>query len=229
MEATVAGEVYGLGAILFELLTGSPPHQGPNVMATLRLAASAPTPSPRRLNPRVPPDLDTVCRTALARDPALRYPSARQMAEDLERFAAGKPVVAPAESAARQLVVWARRNPLPARMAVALLVVLLGAVVAVSWQWRRTLQARVGAERLAEQQRQQVVRQWIARGSDAVDSDSELTALAWFAAAWRSDAAASVSTERLKLHEQRFAAMLARLFAMRALSRSVLPCVCASR
>ena len=93
-EVTVATDVYGLGAVLYELLTGGPPHAAWTLDATLELVrAAAPTP-PARLNPRVDPDLDAVCRKCLAADPAGRYASAAELADDLERYRQGRATTA---------------------------------------------------------------------------------------------------------------------------------------
>ncbi len=93
-EVTVATDVYGLGAVLYELLTGRPPHAAPTLAATLELVRAAAPAPPARLNPRVDPDLDAVCRKCLEADPAGRYGSAAEVADDLERYRQGRATVA---------------------------------------------------------------------------------------------------------------------------------------
>lgn len=88
-EVTVATDVYGLGAVLYELLTGRPPAAGPTLSVVLdRVRAADPVP-PIELNPRVDPDLDAICLKCLAKDPAARYATAAEVADDLERFRLG--------------------------------------------------------------------------------------------------------------------------------------------
>jgi serine/threonine-protein kinase len=93
-EVTVATDVYGTGAILYELLTGRPPSGAETLTLTLeRVRVGAPAP-PSELDPRVDPDLDAVCRKCLAKEPAARYPSALEVAADLERYRRGQPTLA---------------------------------------------------------------------------------------------------------------------------------------
>jgi len=93
-EVTVATDVYGLGAILYELLTGRPPHAAPTLTATLdHVRTGEPEPA-TGLNPRVDADLDAVCRKCLATDPARRYASAADLADDLRRYREGRPTAA---------------------------------------------------------------------------------------------------------------------------------------
>jgi hypothetical protein len=104
-----ATDVYALGAILYELLTGRPPFRGPSAMATLQQVVHEEPAPPRRLNPAVPPDLAAVCLKALAKDPAQRYDTALALAEDLDRFVRGEPVRARAGGWPAAVLRWVLR------------------------------------------------------------------------------------------------------------------------
>lgn len=121
-------DVYSLGAILYEALTGRPPFKGDTSLLTMQQVIHDDVPPPSRWQPRMSRDLETVCLRALAKEPRNRYPSAQALAEDLARFQAGEPIQARREPFVSRLVRKVRRQR--ALVAVALTVVAAVAVVA---------------------------------------------------------------------------------------------------
>ena len=123
-------DVYALGAILYECLTGRPPFTGPTALDTLEQVRSrAPVP-PGRVAPGIPRDLETVCLTCLRKEPEKRYASAAALADDLARFLAGRPVQARRVGPLGRAAMWCRRNPALA-VAVTAGVLAVAAVAAV--------------------------------------------------------------------------------------------------
>jgi serine/threonine protein kinase/tetratricopeptide (TPR) repeat protein len=104
-------DVYGLGAVLFEMLTGRPPVIGTDSAQVMDQILHADPPPVRRLNPDVPRDLEVVVAKCLERDPARRYAAAADVADDLDRFLAGHPIRARAVGPAGRARRWCRRNP----------------------------------------------------------------------------------------------------------------------
>jgi serine/threonine protein kinase len=128
-----AVDIYALGAILYEALTGRPPFQGETTFDTLEQVRLREPLPPSRLQPRVPCDLETICLKCLDKDPRRRYASAAALADDLGRFLAGEPILARPSSVWSHGVKWAKRKPaLAALLGVSVLAVvsLLG-----SWAW----------------------------------------------------------------------------------------------
>jgi tetratricopeptide (TPR) repeat protein len=132
-EVGPLADVYSLGAILYELLTGRPPFKGATMLDTLQQVREQEAVPPRALNPRLPRDLETICLKCLRKDSRLRYPSAAALADDLRRFLDGRPILARPLSAPRRLGRWCRRNPLGVAV-VSLLVVLTASSWALFWR-----------------------------------------------------------------------------------------------
>ncbi len=128
-------DVYALGALLYEMLTGAAPFRGFTPMETLCQVMEAELVPPSRLRHGVPEDLETICLKCLDRDPARRYSSAEDLAEDLRRYQENQPIRARRTSKFRQAHQWTRRQPMAARLlglCFLLLLTLLGVVIAYS-------------------------------------------------------------------------------------------------
>ncbi len=141
-DVTTATDVYGLGAVLYELLAGRPPFLGTTPLATAR-AVLEEMPAPLV---GVPRDLATVCLKCLAKEPAQRYATALALAEDLEHFARGEPVRARPVTTPEALWRWARRRPKIAALLGALLLAFVLGFAGVTWQWREAEAARQHTE-----------------------------------------------------------------------------------
>jgi serine/threonine protein kinase/tetratricopeptide (TPR) repeat protein len=110
-ELKPTADIYSLGAILFDLLAGRPPFLGTHALSVIRQAADSPAPKLRTLSKFADRDLETICARCLERDPAARYHSAHDLAEDLERWLEGRPITARRVSPPKRIWRWSRRNP----------------------------------------------------------------------------------------------------------------------
>jgi WD40 repeat protein len=118
-EVGPAADIYALGAVLYEVLTGAPPFRADTPMdVVLQILSREPVP-PRQRRPNVPADLQTICLKCLAKEPAQRYATAEALADDLERFLADKPIMARRASRRERAWRWCRRNPVVAGLSAA--------------------------------------------------------------------------------------------------------------
>jgi hypothetical protein len=136
-EMTVQADIHGLGAILYHMLTGRPPYRGATVLETIDQVQRQEPEPPRRINPGVPRDLETICLKCLYKDQGRRYSSAEALAADLSRWLDGRPISARPVSAAEKSWRWCRRRPVIAALAAALMLTLWVSFVTVVVLWRR--------------------------------------------------------------------------------------------
>ncbi len=128
-------DIYSLGVTLYELLTLAPAYAGRDRQEILRRIAFEEPRPPRRLNPSIPVDLETIVLKAMAKDPAGRYATAQDLADDLGRFLKREPIRARRSNAWERSVKWAQRRPAIAGLLATVVLAFLLGFAGVTWQW----------------------------------------------------------------------------------------------
>ena len=169
-----ATDIYALGAILYDALTGRPPFEADNTLDTLMQAVVREPIPPRVLQPKVPRDLDIICLKCLEKKPEKRYPTAQELADDLDRLLKNEPIHARPISRLERTERWARRHPAWATLIGVSALALLGLALTGAWfthqlqeELRATEAARKDATAAQAQLRQRLVRST----ADAINSD----------------------------------------------------------
>jgi WD40 repeat protein/tRNA A-37 threonylcarbamoyl transferase component Bud32 len=160
-NADARSDVYSVGALLYELLTGRPPFRAGSPVETLKLVLETEPVSPQRLNPALPRDLETICLKCLEKAPDRRYQTARELADELERFTRDEPILARPVSATEKLSRWCRRKPAMAALAGTTLFLLLAVAIGspiAAWRITAARDAERSQRERAEANAQELVK-----------------------------------------------------------------------
>ena len=205
-NVTERTDIYSLGAIFYELLTGHPPFKGGTLYITLHLVTSVDPAPLRTVQPGVPRDVEVICLKCLQKNPARRYAKVIDLALDLRRFLAGEPIEARPTPQLERLVKWARRHPGPAA-AIAVGVVAFSALFAGVAYHNVKLQRALKAEYAsAIESQRRLVRLELAQGNNALERGDSSLAMLWFADALRLDGPAREKAHRIRVEMARLSA-----------------------
>ncbi len=150
-QAGPAADIYAMGAVLYELLTGRPPFRGATLLETIEQVKSTEPVPPSRLVPKLPLDIETICLKCLEKDPEKRYETAQALAEDLKHFKADEPILARPIGRAERTWRWCRRNRLVAGLAGGIaLAMVLGTIVATYFAYRATRGEHLASQKATE-------------------------------------------------------------------------------
>lgn len=190
-------DIYGIGALLYELLTGRPPFMAQSIQDTLLHIRDTDPVAPARLNPAVPRDLDTIVMKCLEKQPARRYASAGELGDDLARFLRHEPITARRLSAWERNVKWVRRHRTRAAVVGTIALSLIALAAGSLWFSFRVERARAETEAVNRRMaRDLFLREW----SDAeqlLEAGRTIPALVWFSRTVRADRSNHVAATRL--------------------------------
>lgn len=193
---TTATDIYGLGSILYELLTRQPPFPGEAALEVLHRVLHEEPRSPQALNPATPRDLATICLKCLEKEPGRRYATADDLARDLDRWTEGKPIAARQVTVFERTVKWTRRHPAVAALLVLVVAVASVGAVGILWNWRQALAATRRAEQSSLTSSNTVLRLQLQLAEDACDRGRWVTQVRHLTGVLRQQPTNRVAIER---------------------------------
>jgi WD40 repeat protein len=211
---TISVDVFALGAILYEMLAGEPPFRAATIVETLRKVVEDEPEFPRKSNPRVDRDLETICLKSLRKEPAQRYESAAALADDLERWLGGIPILARPVTNSERVWKLVRRNPVVSGLVAGVaLVIVAGSIVSGYFAYKAHDEAREAtrqrgfaedharnAQAQETENRARLVRNCIINGNRLLDAEDLHGALVWYVEALKLDEG---HPEREDIHRRR--------------------------
>jgi WD40 repeat protein len=177
---TTATDVYGLGSVLYALLTGRAPFTGESVVDTLQKVREQPPEPPRRSNAKLPRDLEVICLKCLEKDPRRRYSSALALADDLRAWLDSRPIAARPVGALTRVALWSRRRPAIAGLSAAIVLVALAGLAFGVFQWSASLrnariaEANAAKANINEQRAAASAQEARSRGAELAESNRAL-------------------------------------------------------